>query len=65
MNHEYKRTRQRYIAMIGDVSVGKTTLAQRYIKEDSPLDQNIKVKQTEFLNFLEHYRSWYFNKESR
>ena len=43
MHSNPRRTQQRYIAMIGDVSVGKTTLAERYIKEDNPLDQNIKV----------------------
>ena len=43
MQNQLKRTQQRYVAMIGDVSVGKTTLAERYIKEENPLDQNIKV----------------------
>ena len=42
-SQEKKKTLQRYVAMIGDVSVGKTTLAERYIKEDNPLEQNIKV----------------------
>ena len=43
MNPNFKRTQQRYVAMIGDVSVGKTTLAQRYIKEDDSQNDNIRV----------------------
>lgn len=43
MENFNRRKTQKYIAMIGDVNVGKTTLAQRYIKEDAPLDQNIRV----------------------
>jgi GTPase SAR1 family protein len=46
MYEKPKKTQQRYVAMIGDVSVGKTTLAERYIKEENPLDQNIKVSLT-------------------
>ena len=43
MDFQTRRKTQKYIAMIGDVNVGKTTLAQRYIKEEAPLDQNIRV----------------------
>ena len=43
MDFQTRRKTQKYISMIGDVNVGKTTLAQRYIKENAPLDQNIRV----------------------